>query len=196
MANEEQDREDEHVPAKLIEERRHVPVPDVADGNLHRKGEELQILLADAQAVGLHVDVVAPAANRLAQHQRRRHDIQKRQHRHLMPARRDARRNQAADDAAEDGQPTLADIENGQQILTVHVEAEDHIIDSRADDGKRNGVEQKIDDRILRNVQAPRLTRAKCQSDQDRRYNQDGIPADAKERNSVNHGPAEHSFLR
>ena len=173
-----------------------MPVPDVADGNLHRKGEELQILLADAQAVGLHVDVVAPAANRLAQHQRRRHDIEQRHHRHLMPARRDARRNQSADDAAENGQPALADIENGQKILTVHVETEDHIIDSRADHGKRNGVEQKIDDRILRHMQPARLTRTKCQSDQDRRHNQDGIPADAKECNSVNHGSAEHRSLR
>ena len=50
-------------PTKLVEERGHMPIPDIADRNFNGKREELQIRFRNTNAIGFHVDVVAPAAD-------------------------------------------------------------------------------------------------------------------------------------
>ena len=157
FANSHQQDEDEHVPAEFVEKRRHVPVPYVANGNFHSEGEELQAFFCDTQAVGFHIDIIAPTADALTEHKRGRDNVQQCQHGNLVLSADQLCRNQPADDAAVDGQTAFANVENGKQIITVIVETESHIIQPRTDNAERNGIEHEIDDRILRQAQAARF---------------------------------------
>ena len=167
VADDHQQHKDKHIPAKFIEERRHVPIPHVADGNLHGKGEELKALLSDTQAIGFHIDVIAPAADALTEHKRRCDDVQQGQHGDFMLSADQSRGDQAADYAAVNGHSAFPDIENGKHVFAVIIEAKGDVIQPGANESQRNGIEQKINHRILRQMQAARLARRKQIADDD-----------------------------
>ena len=104
--------------------------------------------------------------------------------------------DQTADDAAVYGETAFADVEDGQQIVAVHIEAEHDVIKAREHDAERDGVEQKVEQSILRDVVTVRIARAEGKTDQNSGYDQNGIPADAEEGNAVKHRSAEHKNLQ
>ena len=95
------------------------------------------------------------------------------------------RSDQAADYAAVNGHSAFPDVENGKQVFAVIVEAKGDVIQPGTNEPQRNDVEQKIDHRILRQMQAARLARRNQIADDDGAGDQNGIPTDAEKGNAI-----------
>ena len=145
-------------------------MPCIAAGSVrdqHAHGEKLKSRGQNFRAVAFHVEVIAPAADALTEHKRRCNDVQQGQYGDFVLSADQPRGDQAADYAAVNGHSAFPDIENGKQVFAVIIEAKGDVIQPGANESQWNGIEQKINHRILRQMQAARLARRKQIADDD-----------------------------
>ena len=108
--------------------------------NAHAQEEIAKNLLAEA----LPVEEIAPAAHTLTDQQPQNHDVQIGGDFLLFDLREEKQSQNPADHAPVDGQTAPPDVEDGGEVAPIAVPAEDHIVDSGADNGCGHGEEDCV----------------------------------------------------
>ena len=103
--------------------------------NVDRIGEILPRGVRHQAAEGLLVEEVAPPADRLTQYEPGRDQVRQLPEGDLLPAGKDQRGDDAADDRAIDGDSALPDVQGADRVCCILIPLEDDVIDARADDG-------------------------------------------------------------
>ena len=98
-------------------------------------------------AVRLLVHEVAPPPDRLAEHNVRQREVENVQKTLFLDLGGDEQRDCGGDDSAVDCEAALPDREDLSRVLLIVVELEQHVVQSRADDCRRNA-----DDQIVQHV--------------------------------------------
>ena len=116
-------------------------------------GEEAQRGIFDRRTVGLLIEKIAPAADRLPQHERGRAQIDQRGEGNMPIPAEQERGQQPADHAAVYRQPALAQIKYRERMCGITPPGEYHIVGAGADHRQRERQQQKIERRILLKAQ-------------------------------------------
>ena len=154
--------------------------------------------LISIMTVGLLIEEIAPAANRLPEHQRGRAQIDQRGQRNMPVPAEQERGQQAADHAAVYGQPALAQIEYRKRMRGIALPGEYHIVGTGADHRQRERQQQEIERRVLFEAQ-PLLTR-RCDDDAQHHGQRDqyAVPVNGKaeyiQRNLTDHSDLQSSI--
>src|SRR5262245_48076226 len=128
-------------------------------------------------AEGFLVEEIPPAADRLAQDDRRPRDIERAQDRYSPFPREQHADERSHDEAAVNREPTLPDCRNLPRMLAVIVPLEDHLVRARAEEPGEDRPLPDVDDVVGRQLVTARLAMAPPQPEHDRRGHENAVPA-------------------
>ena len=122
------------------------------DRVLPRLGESHAAEDVRLAAEGLAVEEVAPAADALADEQTVDREIAERAEGDRPLAAPQDHEREPREDAAVDGETALPDLEDIEQVAGILVPAEDHVIQPRADDDRRDQPEDEVIEIVRRDA--------------------------------------------
>ena len=144
--------------------------------NINGKGEETERGILHRCAVGFHIEIVAPAADSLRQHETGRNKVAQQERRELFDAAENQYDNQAGDDGPVNRDTALPDAEDRQGIVPEIRPGKGHIVNPRPDDSQRKHPERQIQDGILFQAGAPLLPGSEHNRKKRTENNQHAVP--------------------
>ena len=135
-------------------------------------------------AEGLAIHKIPPAADGLPDEKALHAAVRQRPERELFASAEEEGRQKARDDAAIDGKAAIPDAVGRGPVdrpvaAAEQVEVKEHIVEPRADDGKRNGPQHHIDDVVLGQAVFRCLLHAEVKPQQHTGGDDDAVPVDA-----------------
>ena len=134
-----------------------------------------------------HIEEIAPASDRLSQHDAGERRISHRQHGQLLYTAHDKRHDQGADDSAVDGKPAAAQIENFLEIVLIIIPLERHIVGAGAHNGADHCPQNDIQSLIGVNPAGAVVRKIDPQSQSEARCNDDTVPVNFQPANGKRH---------